>query len=101
MSRRTVVPAFLSIFAAMALAAAPATAPAGGAAAARGAGGRAGSPPPGSDAYVLGPDSKEQPGVPKGKLTPATIKSQVYGGREFKYQVYVPAQYDGTKPAAL
>src|SRR5204863_8168793 len=57
--------------------------------------------PAGSDAYVLGTDSKEQPGVPKGKLTAATITSQVYGGMVFNYQVYVPAQYDGSKPAAL
>jgi len=96
MPRLMIVPLFFSAFAAIALAAAPGNTPP---ATARGT--RSGGPPAGTDAYVLGPDSKEQPGVPKGKLTPATITSQVYSGRVFNYQVYVPAQYDGRKPAAL
>jgi len=102
MSRLIYLPVCFSLFAAVALAATPGGAP--GAGAGRGAGARAGgaaTPPPGSDAYVLGPDSKEQPGVPHGKLTAATITSKIYPGRVFHYQVYVPAQYDGTKPAAL
>ncbi len=54
-----------------------------------------------TDQYVIGPDSKPQPGVPRGTLTKASIVSKVYGGRTFTYQVYVPAQYDGVKPAAV
>ncbi len=57
--------------------------------------------PAGVDNYVLGPDSKPQAGVPRGKITKATLTSQVYDGRTFTYQVYVPAQYDGTRPAAV
>ena len=57
--------------------------------------------PPGTDLYTLGPDSKPQEGVPKGKLIRAQIASKVYDGRVFTYQVYVPAQYDPAKPAAL
>ena len=53
------------------------------------------------DDYVLGPDSKPQEGVPKGKITKSTIVSKVYDGRTFTYQVYVPAQYDGSKAACL
>ena len=54
-----------------------------------------------TDQYALGPDSKPQPGVPRGILTKSSIASQVYDGRTFTYQVYVPAQFDGVKPAAV
>ncbi len=54
-----------------------------------------------TDRYTLGLDSKPQEGVPKGKITKSTLASQVFDGRTFTYQVYVPAQYDGTKPAAV
>lgn len=53
------------------------------------------------DTYELSPDSKPQEGVPKGVVSKATITSEVYEGREFNYQVYVPAQYDEAKPAAV
>ena len=53
---------------------------------------------PTTDRFVIGPDSKPQDGVPNGKLTAATITSKVYPDVSFKYQVYVPAQYDGSKP---
>jgi enterochelin esterase family protein len=56
---------------------------------------------PATDQYFLGPDSKPQEGVPKGTVTKASIISKVYNGRTFNYQVYVPAQYDGSKPAAV
>ena len=56
---------------------------------------------PTTDRYVISPDSKPQDGVPNGKLTAATITSKVYPDVSFKYQVYVPAQYDGSKPAAV
>lgn len=40
--------------------------------------------------------------VPKGTLTPVTgFKSTIYGGHEFAYQVYVPAQYKAGQRAAF
>jgi enterochelin esterase family protein len=57
----------------------------------------------GEDAfYHLGPDSMEQPGVPHGKLIgPTTLPSNVYPGNYHTYWIYVPAQYDASKPTAL
>ncbi len=50
--------------------------------------------------YKLGPDSQRQPGVPKGSITKYEWESKLYNNfREF--YVYVPAQYDSAKPAAL
>lgn len=50
--------------------------------------------------YPLGPDSLPQKDVPKGKLEgPVLFKSQVIKNTVRKYWVYVPAQYDGSKPA--
>jgi enterochelin esterase-like enzyme len=55
-----------------------------------------------ADDYTLGPDSQPQEGVPKGKLTQGKwISEKVYPGTERDYWVYVPAQYDGSKPACL
>ena len=52
--------------------------------------------------YELGPDSLEQEGVPHGKLTEAlTLPCQVYPRTAHTYWVYVPAQYDASKPASL
>ncbi len=52
--------------------------------------------------YRLGPDSMAQDGVPKGEIRgPFTLPSQVYAGTQHTYFVYVPAQYDASKPAAL
>lgn len=52
--------------------------------------------------YKLGPDSLEQPGVPKGKVTEFELKdSKTYPGTVRKWWLYVPAQYDGKMPAAL
>jgi len=52
--------------------------------------------------YQLGPDSAPHAGVPQGKVTqPATIASKVFPGTSHMYTVYVPAQYDPAKPAAL
>ncbi|MHA3773273.1 alpha/beta hydrolase [Verrucomicrobiota bacterium sgz303538] len=54
------------------------------------------------DQYKLGSDSQPQPGVPQGKVTEYEWSdSKIYPGTVRKYWVYVPAQYDGTKPAAL
>jgi enterochelin esterase-like enzyme len=52
--------------------------------------------------YKLGPDSLEQEGVPHGKLVgPLTVSCKVYPGTAHTYWVYVPAQYDKSKPASL
>ncbi len=54
------------------------------------------------DQYVPGPDSKEQPGVPKGEVTKYSWnESKIYPGTVRDYWVYVPKQYDGNKPACV
>lgn len=52
-------------------------------------------------AYTLGPDSLPQPGVPQGKVTRHTWQSMIFAGTRRDYWVYVPAQYDGSSPAAV
>lgn len=55
-----------------------------------------------ADDYKLGPDSQMQLGVPKGQLVEMTFdNSKVYPGTTRKVQIYVPAQYDASKPAAV
>ncbi|MBY0513243.1 MAG: esterase family protein [Gemmataceae bacterium] len=55
-----------------------------------------------ADDYRLGPDSFPQAGVPQGKVTgPTKFTSKVFDGTERNVWVYVPAQYDGTKPACV
>lgn len=57
---------------------------------------------PTDDVYKHGPDSLPQAGVPQGTVTTWTqLPSQAYPGTLHDYCVYVPAQYDRTKPAAL
>ncbi len=51
--------------------------------------------------YPLGPDSKRQAGVPEGRLEHFEHKSQIYPDSVRDIWVYVPAQYDGSKPAAV
>jgi sugar lactone lactonase YvrE/enterochelin esterase-like enzyme len=52
--------------------------------------------------YTLGPDSQIHPGVPRGKVTKYTWNtSKIYPGTARDYWVYVPAQYDGSKPACV
>jgi enterochelin esterase family protein len=51
--------------------------------------------------YKLGPDSEVHPDVPKGTVTKYRHESKVYPGIFRDYYVYVPAQYDAKKPAAL
>ncbi len=52
--------------------------------------------------YKHGPDSMEQPGVPKGKVTQMPVwKSKVFAGTERDWWLYVPAQYDGKTPACV
>jgi enterochelin esterase family protein len=50
--------------------------------------------------YKLGPDSQRQPGVPIGVITKHEWESKLYNNFR-EYWVYVPAQYDSTKPTAL
>ena len=64
--------------------------------------GRAGRDPKMDAHYKLGPDSMAQEGVPQGRFDgPKTISSEVFPGTQHTYWVYVPAQYDPAKPAAL
>lgn len=52
--------------------------------------------------YAHGPDSSPIEGVPQGAVTEhELLESSVYPGTKRRYSVYVPAQYDGSQPAAL
>ena len=54
------------------------------------------------DVYQLGPDSLPQKGVPQGKVVgPLTLASKIFPDTTRNYWLYVPAQYDKTKPACL
>jgi len=49
--------------------------------------------------YKLGPDSQPQEGVAKGTVTKYVLKpGKYYPGTPHNYSVYVPAQYDASKP---
>ncbi len=49
--------------------------------------------------YSLGPESQPQPGVPKGSLTKHTLApGKFFPGTPHNYQVFVPAQYDASRP---
>jgi gluconolactonase len=49
--------------------------------------------------YTLGPDSQPQDGVPKGTVTKFVLPpGKYYPGTPHNCAVYVPAQYDATKP---
>jgi enterochelin esterase-like enzyme len=50
--------------------------------------------------YKLGPDSQRQPGVPIGTITKHEWESKLYNNFR-EYYIYIPAQYDSAKPAAL
>ena len=54
-----------------------------------------------ADDYTLGADSLPQAGVPRGKVTAHTWQSKIFPGTTRDYWVYVPAQYDGSAPAAV
>src|SRR5688572_247178 len=57
---------------------------------------------PTDNVYLLGPDSAPHEGVPKGKVIgPLTLASDVFTNTTRHYWIYVPAQYDRTKPACL
>jgi len=50
--------------------------------------------------YHLGPDSQRKEGVPKGVVFKYEWQSKLYNNFR-EYWVYIPLQYDSTKPAAL
>lgn len=76
-------------------AAAPGAAPAG-------RGQRQPNKPENDAFYKLGPDSLPMDGVPKGKFSEAKIiPSHVFLGTQHTYYVYVPAQYDPSKPTPV
>jgi enterochelin esterase family protein len=55
-----------------------------------------------ADDYKLGPDSQRQEGVPVGTVTKGSWTSEkVFPGTVRDYWVYVPAQYNSEKPAAV
>ncbi|CAN5778414.1 alpha/beta hydrolase-fold protein [soil metagenome] len=57
---------------------------------------------PQDDQYVLGPDSLAKEGVPRGKVIPMPQwHSKIYEGTVRDWWIYVPAQYDASKPAAV
>ena len=54
------------------------------------------------DVAAYGPESYSMPGVPQGKLSEKMVHTgKIYESMKSDYWVYVPAQYDGTQPAAL
>ena len=55
-----------------------------------------------ADSYELGPDSMVREGVPRGRVEQFSFsESKVFPGTQRDCWIYVPAQYDGSKPAAL
>jgi enterochelin esterase family protein len=55
-----------------------------------------------NDVPAFGPDSFEQPGVPRGRLSEKRVHtSAIYDGLQSDYWIYVPAQYDAAAPAAV
>ncbi|HTQ30190.1 MAG TPA: SMP-30/gluconolactonase/LRE family protein, partial [Opitutaceae bacterium] len=60
------------------------------------------SPTRAADDYVPGPDSKPQPGVPKGEILKFSFnRSQIFPGTTRDYWIYVPAQYTPDTPACV
>lgn len=54
------------------------------------------------DQYTVGPDSRPQPGVPKGRTFEFTFDhSKIFPGTTRTITVYVPAQYRADKPACV
>ena len=55
-----------------------------------------------ADDYQLGPDSTPKDGVPRGRIEQFTFAdSKIFPGTSRDCWVYIPAQYDESKPAAL
>ena len=60
------------------------------------------APAQAADDYKLGPDSMQQPDVPKGEVSYFKAKnSKVFTGSDHDVWVYVPKQYDAAKPACV
>ena len=56
----------------------------------------------GQSAYEYGPNSQRQEGVPQGKVSQHRWEnSNVFPGTERDYWIYVPAQYDASKPTCV
>ncbi len=53
------------------------------------------------DDYKLGPDSTEQPDVPKGETYTFKWESKVFDGTVREVGVYIPKQYDGKAAAVM
>ncbi len=54
------------------------------------------------ESYPVHPDTEKRDGVPAGEIRRGIFKdSAIFPGTTRDYAVYVPAQYDGKKPAAL
>lgn len=53
------------------------------------------------DDYTLGPDSQLQEGVPRGEVTQYSWTSKLFPGTVRDYWVYVPKQYDASRPACV
>ena len=51
--------------------------------------------------FNKGPDSERQDGVPRGKVTRHEWRSDLLEATLRQWYLYVPAQYDGRKPAAV
>lgn len=51
--------------------------------------------------YTAGPDAMVKEGVPRGKVTQHKWTSRIFPGTERDYWLYVPTQYDGSKPACI
>ena len=55
-----------------------------------------------ADEFVASPDHQRKPGVPEGKvIARPKWKSEIFPGTERDWWIYVPAQYDGKKPANI
>lgn len=54
-----------------------------------------------ADDYKPGPDSERQKDVPEGKVTKHTWNSSIFPGTGRDYWIYVPAQYDKSRPACV
>lgn len=55
-----------------------------------------------NDKYQPGPDSKPQPGVPKGEILKLSFEqSKIFPGTTHEYWLYIPAQYRPDKPACV
>jgi enterochelin esterase family protein len=53
-----------------------------------------------AEEYAPGPDSKPQPGVPRGEVKGFMHStSKIFPGSVHEWALYIPRQYDGSKPA--